>query len=64
MLPFVQLIHGLDVSKFVPKVSADMSPCKSCKILIQSFEKVKKNINHNFVNTCLRWKCILGPWEN
>jgi len=41
MLPFFQLLHGLDVSKFVPKVSADISPCKSCKILVQSFEKVK-----------------------
>jgi len=42
MLPFFQLTHGLDVSKFVPKVSADISPCKSCKILVQSFKKVKK----------------------
>jgi len=40
LLPFFQLLHGLDVSNFVPKFSADISPCKSCKILVQSFEKV------------------------
>lgn len=40
LLPFFQLLHGLDVSSFVPKVSADTSPCKNCKILVQSFERV------------------------
>lgn len=42
LLPFFQLLHGLDISNFVPKVSADTSSCRSCKILVQSFEKVNK----------------------
>lgn len=40
LFPFLQISHGLDVSNLVPKVPSDNSPCKSCKTLVQSFEKV------------------------
>lgn len=40
LFPLFQLSYGLDVSNFVPKSSTDSSPCKSCKVLIESFDKV------------------------
>lgn len=40
LFPFLQLLNCLDVSNLVPKVSGDNSPCKSCKTLVESFEKV------------------------
>lgn len=40
LFPFFQLLHGLDVSNLVPKTATDSSPCKSCRVLVQSFEKV------------------------
>lgn len=40
LLPLFQSSHGLDASNLVPKSSTDSSPCKSCKVLIESFDKV------------------------
>lgn len=55
LFPFFQLLHGLDVSNLIPKVSADSSPCKNCKTLVTSFEKV---INY-FVYMIIIYKLIL-----
>lgn len=40
LFQFLQLVHSLDVSNLIPKVSGNSSPCKSCKTLLKSFEKV------------------------
>ncbi|KAL4104579.1 hypothetical protein QTP88_019873 [Uroleucon formosanum] len=57
LLPFFQLLHGLDISNFVPKVSADTSSCRSCKILVQSFEKgLEKTKNGHFGGGNTAWE--------
>lgn len=43
LIPLFQFLHGLDVSNLTPKPYDINSPCKNCKILIESFEKVHFN---------------------
>lgn len=38
-IPLFQFIYSLDSSNFVSKTS-NGSPCKNCKALVESFEKV------------------------
>lgn len=44
LFAFFPFSYGLDVSNLVPKSTADASPCKSCKVLVQSFEKVMNSL--------------------
>lgn len=41
LFPFIQLLSALKDSTLVQKISDLNAPCKSCKILVQFFEKVK-----------------------
>lgn len=40
LFPIFQFVYGLDDSTLVLKISDNNYPCKSCKLLVQSFEKV------------------------
>lgn len=40
LFSLVQVLNALDVSNLIPKNFGNNSPCKSCKVLVESFEKV------------------------
>ncbi|XP_025422381.1 cysteine-rich with EGF-like domain protein 2 isoform X2 [Sipha flava] len=63
LFPLFHFLHGLDVSNLVPKVSVDTSPCKSCKVLVTSFEKGLERTKNNFFgggNTAWEEKNLLN----
>ncbi|VVC29483.1 Laminin EGF domain,EGF-like calcium-binding, conserved site,EGF-like, conserved site,EGF-like [Cinara cedri] len=47
LFPIFQLLYALDDSTLVQKISDNNAPCKSCKLLVQSFEKgLERTKNH------------------
>ncbi|VVC25061.1 Hypothetical protein CINCED_3A001520 [Cinara cedri] len=56
LFPLLQVLYALD-SNLIPKSSDDNSPCKSCKVLVESFEKgLDRTKNDHFGGGNTAWE--------
>lgn len=49
LFPIFQIVYALDGSTLVSKTAGNNSPCKSCKSLVELFEKVLISEDNCFV---------------